>query len=68
MGAEIPLQPVVKTMVGAAVPLQPMEDHGDAKIHLQPMKEPTLEQGGATERVVNPWETHAGTGTCRIVE
>ena len=31
---EIPLQPVVKTMVRQAVPLQPMEVHGGADIHL----------------------------------
>ena len=43
-GAEIPLQPVVKTMVRQAVPLQPMEVHGGADIHLQPMEDPTLEQ------------------------
>ncbi|GAB0206480.1 hypothetical protein GRJ2_003113600 [Grus japonensis] len=33
-GAEIPLQPVVKTMVRQAVPLQPMEVNGGADIHL----------------------------------
>ncbi|KAK4823596.1 hypothetical protein QYF61_003796 [Mycteria americana] len=37
-GAEIPLQPVVKTMVRQAVPLQPMEVHGGADTHLQPME------------------------------
>ena len=46
-GAEIPLQPVVKTMVRQAVPLQPMEVHSGADIHLQPMEDPTLEQVGA---------------------
>ena len=39
-GAEIPLQPVVKTMVRQAVPLQPMEVHGGADIHLQPVEDP----------------------------
>ncbi|GAB0180652.1 acid sphingomyelinase-like phosphodiesterase 3b [Grus japonensis] len=43
-GAEIPLQPVEKTMVRQAVPLQPMEDDGGADIHLQPMESPTPEQ------------------------
>ena len=43
-GAEIPLQPVGKTMVRQAVPLQPMEVHGGADIHLQPMEDLTLEQ------------------------
>ena len=38
--AEIPLQPVVKTMVRQAVPLQPMEVNGGADIHLQPMEDP----------------------------
>ena len=41
---EAPLQPVVKTMVRQAVPLQPMEVHGGADIHLQPMEDPTPEQ------------------------
>ncbi|GAB0179801.1 epimerase family protein SDR39U1 [Grus japonensis] len=43
-GAEIPLQPVEKTMVKQAVPLQPMEDDGGEDIHLQPMEDPTPEQ------------------------
>ncbi|KAK4809954.1 hypothetical protein QYF61_002911 [Mycteria americana] len=42
-------QPVVKTMVETmvrqAVPLQPMEVNGGTDIHLQPMEDPTLEQG-----------------------
>ncbi|KAF4795871.1 hypothetical protein TURU_089446 [Turdus rufiventris] len=38
--AEIPLQPILKTMVKQAITLQPMEDHGDAEIHPQPMEEP----------------------------
>ncbi|GAB0180785.1 acid sphingomyelinase-like phosphodiesterase 3b [Grus japonensis] len=42
--AEIPLQPVEKTMVRQAVPLQPMEDDGGADIHLQPIEDPMLEQ------------------------
>ena len=34
-GAEsLPLQPVMKTMVGQVVPLQPMEVHSGADIHL----------------------------------
>jgi len=37
-GAEVPLQPMEKTMVRQAVPLQPMEVHGGADIHLQPME------------------------------
>ncbi|GAB0207243.1 EH domain-containing protein 4 [Grus japonensis] len=42
--AEIPLQPVVKTMVKQAVPLQPMEDDGGAYIQLKPVEDPTPEQ------------------------
>ena len=41
--AKIPLQPVVTTMVEQVVPLQPMEDHGGAEIHLQPVEDPTPE-------------------------
>jgi len=43
-GAEIPLQPMEKTMVRQAVPLQPMEVHGGTDIHLQPMEDHTAEQ------------------------
>ncbi|TRZ17422.1 hypothetical protein HGM15179_009676 [Zosterops borbonicus] len=31
----------------AAVPPEPMKDHGGAEIHLQPMEEPTVELVGA---------------------
>ena len=34
--AEVPLQPVEKTMVRQAVPLQPTEVHGGTDTHLQP--------------------------------
>ncbi|GAB0207086.1 hypothetical protein GRJ2_003174200 [Grus japonensis] len=44
IGGEIPLQPMEKTMVRQAVPLQPLEDDGGADIHLQPMEDPMLEQ------------------------
>ena len=50
-GAEIPLQPMVKTMVRQAVPLQPMEVNGGADIHLQAMEDPTLEQVDARRRL-----------------
>ncbi|KAJ7419743.1 hypothetical protein WISP_52376 [Willisornis vidua] len=43
-GTEIPLQPVVQTIVRQVVPLQPMEVHRGAEEHLQPMDNPTLEQ------------------------
>ncbi|GAB0205811.1 hypothetical protein GRJ2_003046700 [Grus japonensis] len=42
--AEIPLQPLEKTMVRQAVPLQPMEVHGGADICLQPVEDPMPEQ------------------------
>ncbi|OPJ90406.1 hypothetical protein AV530_009191 [Patagioenas fasciata monilis] len=47
-GAEIPLQPMLKTMVRQAVPLQPMEVHGGADIHLQPVEDLMLEQVDAS--------------------
>ena len=53
-GAEIPLQPVVKTMVRQAVPLQPMDVHGGADIHLQPVEDPTLEQVDVPEGDCDP--------------
>jgi len=39
-----PLQPLVKTVVTQAVPLQPMEVHSGADIHLQPVEDPMPEQ------------------------
>ncbi|KAK4822884.1 hypothetical protein QYF61_021103 [Mycteria americana] len=53
-GAEIPLQPVVKTMVRQAVPLQPMEVHGGADIHLQLVEDPTPEQVDVPEGGCDP--------------
>ena len=50
-GAEIPLQPMGKTTVRQAVPLQPMEVHGGADIHLQPVEDPTPEQADARRRL-----------------
>ena len=45
--ADIPVQPLVKTMVRQAVPLQPREVSGGADTHLHPMEDPTPEQVGA---------------------
>ncbi|GAB0178039.1 nucleoside diphosphate kinase 6 [Grus japonensis] len=45
-GAEIPLQPLEKTMVRQAVPLKPMEVNSGADIHLQPVEDPMPEQLG----------------------
>lgn len=39
--------------------LQPVEVHGGAWIHLQPMEDPMLEPKGCCE----PWETHTGAGS-----
>ena len=53
--AEIPLQPVEKTvgktMVRQAVPLQPREVHSGADLHLQPGEDPTPEQEDAQRRL-----------------
>ena len=49
--AEIPLQPVVKTMVRWVVPLRSMEVHGGADIHLQPVEDPMLEHVCARRRL-----------------
>ncbi|GAB0184620.1 hypothetical protein GRJ2_000927300 [Grus japonensis] len=52
--AEIPLQPMEKTMVRQTVPLQPMEVNGGADIHLQPVENPTLEQVETPEGGCDP--------------
>ncbi|GAB0207606.1 AN1-type zinc finger protein 5-like [Grus japonensis] len=49
--AEIPLQ---QTMVKLAVPLQPMEVHGGADIHLQPVEDPMPEQVETPEGGCDP--------------
>ncbi|GAB0190914.1 AN1-type zinc finger protein 5-like [Grus japonensis] len=43
-----------KTMVRQAVPLQPMEIHGGADIHLQPVEDPMPEQVDTPEGVCDP--------------
>jgi len=50
-GAEIPLQPMEKTVVRQPVPLQPMEVHGGADIRLQPLEDTTPEQMSASRRL-----------------
>ncbi|RMC12383.1 hypothetical protein DUI87_09898 [Hirundo rustica rustica] len=47
----------------AAVPVQPMDTHDGAEIHLQPMEEPTLKKMDARTKSVTPWETCAGAGS-----
>ena len=54
---QIPLQPVVKTMVKQVVPLQPVEVHGGAHIHLQLAEDPTPEQVDALEGGCDPVES-----------
>ncbi|KAJ7397745.1 protein pxr1-like [Pitangus sulphuratus] len=41
---EIPLQPVMQTMMRQVVLLKLMEDHNGSDIHLQPVASPALEQ------------------------
>ncbi|KAK4830792.1 hypothetical protein QYF61_013625, partial [Mycteria americana] len=55
-GAEIPLQPMVKTMGRKVVPVQPMEVIGGADIHLQPVEDPTLKQADMPWRKLQPVE------------
>ncbi|RMC15236.1 hypothetical protein DUI87_07421 [Hirundo rustica rustica] len=57
-GAGIPLH-------GAdhGVPLQPVEDHGDAEIHLQPMEERQARASGCPKEAVIPWEACTGVGS-----
>ncbi|GAB0184486.1 EH domain-containing protein 4 [Grus japonensis] len=43
-----------KTMVRQAVPLQPMEDDGEQRFHLQPMEDLTLEQVETPEGGCDP--------------
>ena len=69
------MQPMEKTMVRQAVPLQPMEDDSGADIHLQPVEDPTPEQVDAPKEgrgpvgslrwsrlLAGPVETGAHTG------
>ncbi|OPJ67042.1 hypothetical protein AV530_016966 [Patagioenas fasciata monilis] len=56
-GAEIPLQPMVKTMVSKAVPLQPVEVNSGADICLQPMGNTMPEQADAPEGGCNLMES-----------
>jgi len=56
-GAEIPLQLGVVTMERQAVTLQPMEVHGGANIHLQPVEDPMPEQVDVPEGGCDPMES-----------
>jgi len=55
--AEVPLQPVLKTVVRQAVPLQPMEVHGGADIHMQPREDPTPQHMDVPEGGCDPVES-----------
>ena len=44
-------------MVRQAVPLQPMEVHAGADIHLQPMEDPTSEQEDVSEGGCDPLDS-----------
>jgi len=62
-GGEIfPLQPVMKTMVRQAVPLQFMKVHGGADLHLQPWETPHQSRGMPKAGLVTPWGIHTGAG------
>jgi len=65
-GTEIPLQPMEKTIVRQAVPLQPMEVHGGAHIHLQPMEDPTPEHVDL-KGAVTPYEVCDGAGSGQVL-
>jgi len=52
--AYILLQPMVKTMVRQVVPLQPMEVHSGAEIHLHPVEDPMPEQADAPKGACDP--------------
>jgi len=54
---QIPLQPMMKTMLRQAVPLQPMEVHSGSDIYLQPMEDPTPEQVDASKEGCDPMES-----------
>ncbi|KAM6188280.1 uncharacterized protein WM294_016059 isoform 1-T3 [Sarcoramphus papa] len=63
-GTEIPLQPMVKTIVRQAVPLQPMEVNGGADIHPAAHGGPHDGAGGcALKEAVTQWRAHAGAGS-----
>jgi len=68
-GAEIPLQPVVRTMVRQLVPLKegnppPIEDQGGADIHPAACRGPHARAGGcALKEDVTQLRAHAGAGS-----
>ena len=61
--AEIPLQPVVKTMVRQAVPLQPMEGLQWSRYPPAACGGPHAGAGGCPKEAVTLWKAHAGAGS-----
>ena len=62
--AEIPLQPVGKTIVKQVVPLQPMVVHGGAGIHPAACGRHCTGAGGcALKEAASLWRAHAGAGS-----
>jgi len=59
-GAEIPLQPMEKTMVRQAVALKPMEVHSGSDLHLQTVEDPMPEQVDVPEEGCDLWRACAG--------
>jgi len=64
----LPLQLVMKTMVRQAVPLQPMEVHGGADLHLSPWKGAYAGAGGCLKEAVTPWGARTGAGSCQDLQ
>ncbi|TRZ08989.1 hypothetical protein HGM15179_018114 [Zosterops borbonicus] len=62
------IKSVVKTIVKQVVPLQPMEIHGVAEIHLQLMEEPHDGAGGCLEEAVALSETCGERGLAPMLE
>ncbi|PKU47132.1 protein pxr1-like [Limosa lapponica baueri] len=64
IGAEISLQPVVKTMVRQAVPLQPMEVNSGSDIYPAAHGRPHARAGGCVlKEAMTLWRAHTGAGS-----
>jgi len=64
-GAEIPLQPVEKTVVKQFVFLEPMEVHGgaDSQPPCSPQRTPGQSKWMCPEGSCSPWRVHTGAGS-----
>jgi len=68
VGAEtLPLQLMMKTMVRQVVPLQCMEVHGGAEIHLQPREGTHAGAKGCLKETVTLWGACTGAGSCQVL-